>query len=97
MYFKDTKIPRRKRKRKKLAFSDAIDKTDRLGRALSGNLRRDEVGSFATSVFRADTLDNISSRRLDWDLLFPPHETAITRARRERTQEIENNHKQNTL
>jgi hypothetical protein len=95
MYFR--LIPRKRKKKKRISASDAIGAVDRLGEILSGNLRRDELGDFGASVFRADTSDNVPSRRLDWDLLFPPHETEVARVRRQRIAEIEGNYRQNTL
>lgn len=95
MYF--TVVPRKRKRKKRISAPDAIRSVDRLGEILSGNLRRDELGDFGASVFRADTSDNLPSRTLDWDLLFPPHETEVARVRRQRIAEIEGNHRQNTL
>jgi hypothetical protein len=95
MYF--TVVPRKKRKKRKVGFLDAIRMTDRLGSLLDGSVRRDTIGSFGTSVMRTDGLDALPKARIDWDVIFRTPETEITRIRAERAQEIANNHRQNTL
>jgi hypothetical protein len=97
MYSTVLGTPRRKRKKKKIAPSDAIKMVDRLGQALSGNLRRDQVGTFGTSIFRSDALDEIAKPRINLDIIFGRHETELERIRRERKEEIEQNHLQKGL
>ncbi len=93
-----------KRRRRKRILSDptedarrAIERTNRLGKALGAHPRTDNQvinPTFGTRLFRADENDNLVRTQPDfWDILFTPQiEVEVRQARSARLAEIESNH-----